>query len=137
MFTPRNINQRIKDYEIIKAKELNKYEDFFKEFEDNLKDIQNKTSSDLKEQLFIDLIKDCQIIKYQHETIKFRILLKNNGNTIFLYDYKFDWFLYSEKFVWYVFKSKFNIQHEDFIKFLMGVLDKYFFKPGVLVFLNN
>ena len=76
MFTPRNINQRIKDYEIIKAKELNKYEDFFKEFEDNLKDIQNKTSSDLKEQLFIDLIKDCQIIKYQHETIKFRILLK-------------------------------------------------------------
>ena len=132
MFIPRNIDKRSKNLEIIQAKELKEYQDFVKEFQHNLSLIKDKTSNDPKEQLFIDLIKNCEIKLYQ-EKYPFRIILFQNDNKwMFEYNWKDDEFWCHYDHIWKVFESKFNISYETWKDFILNTVEKHFkFRPSI------
>jgi hypothetical protein len=141
MFIPKNIDKRAKDLEIIKAKELKDYEAFIKEFQHNLKLMKGKTSNDLdlinpQEQLFIDLIKDCQIKLDQTEYPFCIFLMKNESlfkddKWMFKYKWKNDEFWCHYDLVWLVFESKFDMRYYIWKDFISNTLEKHFkFRPS-------
>ncbi|RTK92893.1 MAG: hypothetical protein EKK64_11150 [Neisseriaceae bacterium] len=133
-FIPRNIEQRIKDLKVIKAKELQDYNIFLEEFSYNLSLIKDKVSDypnliNPQEQLFIKLIKDTKI-ELDQKKYPFKICLLQNDKWMFHYDWKNDVFRYNNDSVFSSFNTKFSIQHNDFKRFISFMLEKHFkFKP--------
>jgi hypothetical protein len=121
-FVPKNTDKRSKDKEKI-------YETFVKEFSINLEKIKTKTSNDPIEQLFIDLIKDCQI-KLDQQKNPFRMYLFYDDKYMFDYNFEKEFFWCHYDRVWSVFNSKFKIQYEAFEEFISDMVEKYFnFRP--------
>ena len=126
MFTPKNINKRVEDLKIIQAKELQDYKEFVKEFSNNLSLIQGKTSDDEKEQLFIDLIQECEI-KTDQQKYHFGILLVSGvTNVIFKYDWKNNILYCSNDRVWSVFAFKFKMPYEAWQCFITDQVETHF-----------
>jgi hypothetical protein len=130
MFIPKNIEKRDKDLEIIKFKELQKFETFVKEFQHNLALLKDKTSIDPQEQQFIDLIKDCSI-KTDQEKYPFSIFLIQDDKYMFYYNWKNDIFWCQYDRIWSVFESKFNISYQNWKDFISNMVEKHFkFRPS-------
>ena len=126
MFIPRNIDKRSKNLEIIQAKK-------FQEFYINLEKIKLKTLNNNlfnpQEQLFINLIKDCQI-KIDQEELPFRIFLFQDEKYIFDYSWKDNRFWFQKDHILTAFESKFNMSYHIFQDFIKDILEKHFkFRP--------
>ena len=129
-FVPKNIDKRSEDLKRMQAKELIDYEVFIKEFSKNLSLIQGKTSVDEKEQLFINLIKDCDIKLYQQNN-PFSIFLLKDDAYMFQYDWKNDILWCSNARVWTVFKGTFKMDYQQYQHFIADQIDTYFnFRPS-------
>ena len=129
MFIPKNINKRAEDLKRIQAKELQEYEDFITEFKQNLDLIKGKTSDDPKEQLFIDLIQDCDIKSDQTE-YPFRIFLPKDEKFMFEYDWKNSFLCCSYHKIWSVFRDKFAMSYLECQRFITDQVETHFnFRP--------
>ena len=133
MFVPKNIDKRACDLKRIQAKELQDYEDFVKEFSKNLTAIQDKKFINEKEQLFIDLIQECEI-KTDQQKDPFRIYLFKDDEFMFEYDWKNDILYCSNDRVWSVFVSKFNMSYETWKRFIADQVETHFnFRPSTTI----
>ena len=129
MFVPKNINKRADDLKRIQAKDLKEYEEFIKEFQQNLDLMKDKTSDDPKEQLFIDIIQD-YVIKNDRVEYPFRIYLFKNDEYMFEYDWKNDTLYCSYHKVWSVFRDIFAMSYETWQQFITDRVETYFkFRP--------
>ena len=130
MFIPKNIDKRAEDLKKIQVKDLKEYDVFVKGFKQNLDLMKDKTSDGPKEQLFIDLIQDCDIKLDQNE-YPFRIFLFKNDKYMFEYDWKIDEFYCSYDSIWKVFESKFNMSYQEWQHFISDQIETYFkFRPS-------
>ena len=130
-FVPKNIDKRAEDLKKIQAKELQDYEDFIKKFSKDLSLIKNIKSEDPKEQLFIDLIQDCDIRLDQTE-YTFRIFMFKDDQYMFEYDWKNSFLWCSYDRVWTIFfsKSKYNMSYQSLQQFISDQLEIHFkFRP--------
>ena len=128
-FMPKNIDKRAEDLKRIQAKELLDYEEFIKEFQQNLKNIKNIKSEDSKEQLFIDLIQDCDI-KTDIVEYPFIIFLFKGDKFMFEYNWKIDKIYYSYNRFWSVFESKLNMSYDTWQRFMTDQVETHFnFRP--------
>ena len=127
MFIPKNINKRAEDLKRIQAKELADYEEFLKEFTNDLNDIKTKTSKGLEEQTFIDLIKNCTI-KRDQTKYPYRIFLFNANENKFLfeYDFKHRFLWYTENIIRDIVKYKFNMSIQPYHEFIVEQFRKFF-----------
>ena len=130
MFIPKNIEKRAEDLKKIQAKELLDYEEFVKEFSNNLALLKGKTSIDEKEQLFIDLMKDC-VIKTDRAEYPFKIFLFKDNEFMFEYDRKNDVLYYSINRVYSVFTDIFAMSYETWKRFIADQIETHFkFRPS-------
>lgn len=127
MFIPRNLDTRAEDLKAIQSKELQKFETFATEFSNNLKILQNKNPGDTAEQLFVDLLKNCQL-KIHSKEYQFTIFIVSDGAifNIFKYYWKNDWFECYYSFIWAIFKFEFKIPYDDRKLFIANMVQKYF-----------
>ena len=142
-FVPKNIDKRAEDLKRIQAKDLKEYDVFVKEFQQNLKNVKYKTSVDKKEQLFIDMIKDCDI-KLDQNKYPFNILLFKDDSKLscetkvmFEYDWKNETLWYSHSRVWSVFRDNFKMDYQQYQHFITDQIETHFnFRPSTIKNVN-
>ena len=129
---PKNIDKRAEDLKRMQAKELKDYEKFVNEFSKNLNLLQGTTSIDEKEQLFINLIQDCDI-KLDQQKYPFSIFMFKDDKRMFEYDWKKDTLWCSHSRVWIVFRDTFKMNSQERKHFISDQVETHFkFRPSTI-----
>lgn len=134
VFIPKNIEKRAKDLAIMQAKELAEFEIFSTEFQKNLAFIKDndkyKKYEDIKEQFFIDLMKNC-LIKTDQDKYPFLIFLFKDGDYMFQYNWKNGIFWCSLNRAWTVFEQRFQMSYEEQQQFILDQVETHYkFRPS-------
>lgn len=128
-FVPRNIKKRVKDYQIIKKKQLKSFETFLLKLPDNsvIDALQEISVTDLEEQLFLSLIMGSKL-KINVDSLNVQIFKKDK--LLFQYDWQEDilWFNYSKTY--FNFYNKFKMSFICWKQFIKNQIEKYYnFRP--------